>query len=129
MPDYTIGVVEDAIRVLDTFVDGKDRFTLAEITKESGLGKNKVFRILSTLQKHRFINRNEAGAYSLGLRFLEFGARVQSQLNSSWTSTRISFPADNFSGSYWLEPLCSSPSSWSPTSRCQCWTCPFGPEF
>jgi IclR family transcriptional regulator, KDG regulon repressor len=81
LPDYTIGVVEDAIQVLEGFLDGKDRLTLAEITKESGLAKNKVFRILSTLEKHRLVNRDEAGAYTLGLRFLEFGQRVQIQTN------------------------------------------------
>lgn len=79
MPDYTIGVVEDAIHVLETFMNGKDRLTLAEITRDSGLGKNKVFRILSTLEKHRFVTRDEIGAFTLGLRFLEFGQRVQTQ--------------------------------------------------
>lgn len=81
MPDYTIGVVEDAIHVLEIFMNGKDRLTLAEITKESGLVKNKAFRILSTLEKHRLVNRDEDGAYTLGLRFLEFGHRVQTQTN------------------------------------------------
>lgn len=81
MPDYTIGVVEDAILVLDTFMNGKDRLTLAQITKESGLGKNKVFRILNTLEKHRLISRDEEKNYILGLRFLEYGQRVQNQMD------------------------------------------------
>ena len=81
MPDYTIGVVEDAILVLDTFMNGKDRLTLAQITKESGLGKNKVFRILNTLEKHRLISRDEERNYILGLRFLEYGQRVQNQMD------------------------------------------------
>jgi IclR family KDG regulon transcriptional repressor len=81
VPDYTIGVVEDAILVLDTFMNGRDRLSLAQITKESGLGKNKVFRILSTLEKHHLVNRDEAGHYYLGLRFLEFGQRVQNQMS------------------------------------------------
>lgn len=81
MPDYTIGVVEDAVHVLEAFMNGKDRLTLAEITKESGLGKNKVFRILSTLEKHGFVSRDETGAFTLGVRFLEFGYRVQTQMS------------------------------------------------
>lgn len=81
MPDYTIKVVEDAISVVETFLNDKDRLTLAEIIKASGLGKNKVFRILSTLEKQRFVSRDESGAYTLGVRFLEFGHRVQTQLS------------------------------------------------
>ena len=81
MPDYTIGVVEDAVHVLEAFMNGKDRLTLAEITRESGLGKNKVFRILSTLEKHGFVSRDETGSFTLGVRFLEFGQRVQNQMS------------------------------------------------
>lgn len=81
MPDYTIGILEDTICVLNTFIDGKDRLTLAEITKESGLVKNKVFRILSTLEKNRFVSRDENGSYLLGIRFLEFGHRVKTQMS------------------------------------------------
>lgn len=81
MPDYTIGVLEDALHVVETFATGKDRLTLTEITKESALSKNKVFRILSTLEKHRFVGRDDTGAYALGVRFLEFGHRVQTQMS------------------------------------------------
>jgi IclR family KDG regulon transcriptional repressor len=81
VPDYTIGVVEDTIHVLETVMNSKDRLTLAEITKKSGLVKNKVFRILSTLEKHRLVHRDEAGAYGLGLRLLEFGQQVQNQMS------------------------------------------------
>lgn len=81
MPDYTIGVVEDTIHVIEAFTTGKDRLTLTEITQKSALSKNKVFRILSTLEKHRFVGRDETGTYSLGLRFLEFGHQVQTQMS------------------------------------------------
>ncbi len=81
MPEYTIAVLEDAIRVLETFLDGEERLTLARITRESGLTKNKVFRILSTLEKHRFVERDDTGAYRLGVRFLDFGQRVQNQMD------------------------------------------------
>lgn len=81
MTDYTIGVIEDAIHVLETFLNGRECLTLAQITKESGLVKNKVFRILSTLEKHRFVTRDEGGHYRLGIRFLDFGQRVRDQMN------------------------------------------------
>lgn len=81
MPDYTINVVEDAIKVLLICLNAEGRYTLAEITKRTGLGKNKVFRILSTLEKHRFVERDETGAYHLGIRFLSFGEHVRSQMD------------------------------------------------
>lgn len=81
MPDYAIAVIEDAICVLEAFLDGQDHLTLAQITKETKLGKNKTFRILSTLAKHRLVERDELGVYRLGIRFLEFGQQVQTQMS------------------------------------------------
>lgn len=79
MPDYTVAVLEDSLRVLELLKDHDDGVTLAELTKSSGLVKNKVFRILFTLEKHGFVARDEAGRVYLGIRFLEFGQHVQAQ--------------------------------------------------
>lgn len=81
MPDYTIGVVEDAIGVLNVFLNADEGLTLAEATKRTDLVKNKVFRILSTLEKHRLVQRDGAGVYRLGVRFLSFGERVRDQVD------------------------------------------------
>lgn len=81
MPDYTIGVVEDAIEVLNAFLNGDEGLTLAEVTTRTNLVKNKAFRILSTLEKHRLVQRDAAGVYRLGVRFLSFGERVRDQVD------------------------------------------------
>lgn len=81
MSQYTIAVVEDTIHVLETFLDGNDRLTLAQITQTTGLSKNKTFRILSTLEEHRFVERDETGAYHLGVRLLDFGEQARNELN------------------------------------------------
>lgn len=81
MTKYTIAVVEDAIHVLETFLNGEERLTLAQITQLTGLSKNKTFRILSTLEKHRFVERDETGAYYLGVRFLDFGEQARNELD------------------------------------------------
>jgi IclR family transcriptional regulator, KDG regulon repressor len=79
LPDYTLAALEDAIGILELLqCDGKG-VSLAQLTKESGLVKNKVFRILFTLEKHHLVERDEAGRYRLGLRFLEFAQHVQTQ--------------------------------------------------
>lgn len=77
MTDYRIAVVEDAINVLEAFLPAVRPLSLAELTEQTGLVKNKVFRILATLQAHGFVMRNEQGSYSLGLRMLEFGESVR----------------------------------------------------
>lgn len=81
MSDYTIAVVDDAIAVLELFLEGQSRLSLAQLTRESGLNKSKTFRILATLEKHRLVDRDESGAYRLGIRFLDFGRHVRDQLN------------------------------------------------
>lgn len=81
MPDYTIAVVEDAIRVLETCLDVDEPMSLAEITRQTGLVKNKAFRILSTLEKHHLVERNGGDGYRLGVRFLSFGERVRGQMD------------------------------------------------
>jgi IclR family transcriptional regulator, KDG regulon repressor len=77
MTDYRIAVVEDAITVLETLLQVNRGLSLAELTLRTGLVKNKVFRILATLTAHRLVTRDSNGAYSLGLRFVEFGEHVR----------------------------------------------------
>lgn len=79
MPDYTVAAVEDAIQILELLNSSSEGVTLAQLTKSSGFVKNKVFRILFTLEKHRLVERDEFGRFYLGTKFIEFGQRVQKQ--------------------------------------------------
>ncbi len=80
MPEYTIGVVEDAIRVLEALLAEAPQ-SLSQLTQKTGLSKNKAFRMLRTLEKHRFIERWNGSGYGLGTRFVEFGHRAQRDLD------------------------------------------------
>ena len=71
MTDYTIAVLEDSLHVLDVVHQGHG-LTLAQITESSGFVKNKVFRILFTLEKHHYIERDSMGLYHIGSRLLAF---------------------------------------------------------
>jgi IclR family KDG regulon transcriptional repressor len=75
--DYTVAVLEDAIHILELLQSHEDGLTLAQLTEASGFVKNKVFRILYTLEKHNLVTRDEAGLYWLGIRFLEYGQHVK----------------------------------------------------
>jgi len=77
MTDYRIAVVEDAITVLETLLQEERALSLSELTQRTGMVKNKVFRILATLDAHRLVMRNSNRAYTLGLRFVEFGEHVR----------------------------------------------------
>lgn len=79
MADYTIAVLEDAIRVLSILEQHPGGLALTQITGASGFVKNKVFRILYTLEKHGFVERLDGRDYRLGLRLLELGHHVRSQ--------------------------------------------------
>lgn len=81
MPNYTIAVLADAIQVLESFLNGRSQLTLTDVVRETGLSKNKAFRILSTLERHRLVERVDGQGYRLGVRFLEFGQRVQRQMS------------------------------------------------
>ena len=52
---------------------------MADLTEASGFVKNKVFRILYTLEKHRLVERDTEGQYWLGLRLAELGQHVHQQ--------------------------------------------------
>ena len=79
--DYTIAILEETFRVFQLLLDHDAPMTLAEITRTSRLSKNKAFRILYTLEKHQYVERNPEGAYRLGVRFLHFGQHVQDRLD------------------------------------------------
>lgn len=77
LTDYTVGVLEDAIRILDILKQHSDGVTLAQITDEAGLVKNKVFRLLYTLEKHQLAERADDGRYHLGVRMLSYARSVE----------------------------------------------------
>jgi len=79
LTDYTVAVLEDAIRILELLQGQSQGLSLAELTEASGFVKNKVFRILFTLEKHRLIERNTEGQHRLGLRLFELGQHVHKQ--------------------------------------------------
>lgn len=72
---YSIRAIARALSVLDVFSRGKNKFSLDEITKETGLSKPTTFRILSTLQYYKYVVLDPIeGRYRLGSVFLALGA-------------------------------------------------------
>jgi len=77
---YNIRVLDRAIVVLSVLSDGR-LHTLTELSETARLNSSTAFRILATLNYHRYVERDEAsGAYKLGLACLEL-ARAYGQAN------------------------------------------------
>jgi DNA-binding IclR family transcriptional regulator len=64
--------VERALDVLLCFSRHTPELTMTQIATEVGLHKSTMHRLLATLEKKRFVQRNpETGAYRLGIRLLQ----------------------------------------------------------
>ncbi|MCS7261066.1 MAG: IclR family transcriptional regulator [Anaerolineae bacterium] len=67
---YSIRAVERTLRLLSILSDGKRR-TLTELSEAIGLSSSTTFRILATLERNRYVERDASGYYQLGLACLE----------------------------------------------------------
>lgn len=76
MTDYTIAVVQDAVNILDAFCNEQKGLTLTQAVAKSGLGKNKVFRILHTLERSGMVYRDGNHKFHLGFRVAEMADNV-----------------------------------------------------
>jgi DNA-binding IclR family transcriptional regulator len=70
--EYVIQTVANALRVLEAF-DGREEVGVTELSRELGLHKNNVFRLLATLQEKSYVEQSQTDRYRLGLRCLELG--------------------------------------------------------
>lgn len=77
----TIQVIERMMTLLDILANHPEPLVLKEISRLSGLHPSTAHRILNDMVAKRFVDRDESGAYQLGLRLLELGNTVKSRLN------------------------------------------------
>lgn len=72
--DYSIQSVSVALSLLEQFSKGVNEYTLSELSRALKVNKNKVFRLLATLELNEFIVKNEqTGGYCLGNKALSLG--------------------------------------------------------
>lgn len=69
-----VGVLDKAVAIL-AFLAASGPATLAEVVGGTGYSRATVYRLLSALEAHRLVVR-EDGRYSLGLRLLGWGERA-----------------------------------------------------
>lgn len=68
---YSIQIVDYALDILEQIDQNQDEFNFTDLCNRLNLQKNRVFRLLATLEFHNFIEQNAAtSAYRLGLKNL-----------------------------------------------------------
>ena len=70
----SIKVIDKSLRILSLFTGNVPEWSLAELTAETGLAKSTIYRIVSVLAAHKYLEQHgETRRFRLGLRALELG--------------------------------------------------------
>lgn len=72
--------IQRAFDILELIADSTSPIPLKEIAQKTGLPKPTVYRLLDNLERRGYIHTNNDGKYWLGLRFLNFGRKVDENL-------------------------------------------------
>lgn len=77
---YWVPILGSSIKILETLSDAQSELTLHQISTLAKVGKTSAFRILYTLQRAGYVERDpSAGNYRLGLKVLELARGLRSQ--------------------------------------------------
>ncbi len=77
----SIQVIERMISLLDALADSPEPASLKQLAAATELHPSTAHRILAAMSNARFVERQDAGTYQLGIRLLELGAIVKSRIN------------------------------------------------
>jgi len=78
---YVIQSVANALNLLEEFKGDRDELGVTELSKRLNLHKNKIFRLLATLEAKGYIEQNKATEnYRLSVKSLELGQTFIKQL-------------------------------------------------
>jgi DNA-binding IclR family transcriptional regulator len=80
-PGGGIQVIDRATALLDAIARYAEPVSLKILSAETGLHASTAHRILASLIDNRFVERDRAGRYRLGLRLLQLGVRLHSNID------------------------------------------------
>jgi DNA-binding IclR family transcriptional regulator len=78
---YKLQALDRAFAVLDLLAASNTPLGLAEIADSLGLHKSTAHRFLMVLERHRMVERAQAGKFRLGLRLCDLGGRAIEQFD------------------------------------------------
>ncbi|MFC1397940.1 IclR family transcriptional regulator [Acinetobacter lactucae] len=76
-----VAAVDRALLILDAFDVDSPVLSLAEISRRTKLYKSTILRLLSSLERHGYVVRNEDGQFSLGITPLKLSRIYQNSFN------------------------------------------------
>lgn len=68
--EYYSKAIGRALNVLEYFTDSETSLSLSEIARLSGFPESSLFRVLATLESHRYLQRRADGSYQLAAKVL-----------------------------------------------------------
>lgn len=74
-------VLDKALRVLEAFGDDRDRWTEADLRRHLAMPSSSLNRILRGLERARYLLRDDAGVYGLGIGAVRLGNRARASLD------------------------------------------------
>lgn len=77
----TIQVIERMMSLLDALANSSESASLKQLANATDLHPSTAHRILAAMTNARFVERQDAGTYRLGIRLLELGAIVKSRIS------------------------------------------------
>ncbi len=77
----SIQVIERMMSLLDALAATPDPASLKQLATATALHPSTAHRILAAMSQARFVERQDAGTYRLGIRLLELGNLVKSRIN------------------------------------------------
>lgn len=70
---YIVSSVDRSLQILLLLAKSSRALGVTELAKDLGVGKSTVHSLLQTLMARSFVQKNEAGRYSLGVKLIELG--------------------------------------------------------
>ncbi len=88
--EYLIQSLSNALSILELFSIEKEEYGMSEIANLLGLKKRNTERLLNTLERQEYLERNRVtGNYRLGFRVFELGQRYKEQLSLMKQATPV----------------------------------------
>lgn len=105
--DYTVPAVQRTIQVLEILASSQSGFSLADLSRQTGIPKSSLFRILLTLDRSSLVHQDEArGTFSLGAKLIDWGNRALDKIDlKSVTHPHLVRLANDTRESYYVAVL------------------------
>jgi DNA-binding IclR family transcriptional regulator len=76
-----VGVLTKTFRIIETLQGSASPLTLKEISEQTSIHKSTALRFLTHLETERYVTRDARGAYRVGDKLLQLGARSSFQVH------------------------------------------------